>query len=295
MRSAIDNDSAKASATALLFPGQGSHVPGMRELVEQYRPELIPLARELLGDLPFARAEDATVHAQPAIFCAGLAMHARWQLADDATPAFMAGHSLGEITALVAAGSIRPDDGLRLVAARARLMQEVCERRPGGMLALLGALEVPVDGVAERFGLTVANDNCPGQVVLSGGLAGIEALEREAGSLGLHARRVPVAGAFHSPLMAEAVPAFRAALADVEIAEPAVPVICGMTAEPFRDIRDELAEAITRPVRWRATVERLCLDGVDRFIEVGPGKVLSGLVRRTLRSLTIPSQEVHLV
>ncbi len=268
--------------TAFVFPGQGSQTADMRQLVERYRPELIDLARDELGDLPFSRAGDATEFAQPAIYCASLAAHTAHELAGGAPAAAMAGHSLGEISALTAAGAIRADEGLRLVVLRARLMQRCCETHPGAMVAVLGETAERAADLARTWGLTVANDNCPQQVVLSGDAAAVERLLAGAPD-GTRLKRLPVAGAFHSPAMASAEPELRAALDAMTIRTPRVPVLSGLTAQPFTDVRAELARALTSPVRWREVVLTLHAMGVTEYLEMGPGKVLKGLVKRTLR------------
>lgn len=201
----------------------------------------------------------------------------------------MAGHSLGELGALVAGGRLSEHDGLELVALRGRLMQESGERAgTGGMLALIGAgaAEHAAD-LAREHGLAVANDNAPAQVVLSGQRSAIPAAAQAAKDLGLRARELPVTGAFHSPMMAEAVPAFRAALDRVEVSEGTVTVLSAVTAEPFVDVRAQLADALTMPVRWRETLLALHGRGVERFVEVGPGKVLTGLAKRTLSDVEL--------
>jgi malonyl CoA-acyl carrier protein transacylase len=201
----------------------------------------------------------------------------------------MAGHSLGEFAALVAARSLDEADGLELVALRGRLMQESGERAgSGGMLALLGSGAADAaPGLAAEHGLAIANDNSPQQVVLSGRRDRLSAAADAAAEHGLRAMELPVTGAFHSPMMAEAVPAFSAALERVEVRPPQVPVISAVTAEPFDDIRSRLAEALTMPVRWRETMLELHTRGVERFIETGPGRVLSGLAKRTLRDVEL--------
>lgn len=266
--------------TALLFPGQGSHTDTMRETVERHRPELVALALEVVGEDPFARPGEGTHLAQPAIFCASLAGYAR--LGEPAVE-LMAGHSLGEFAALVAAGALTAEDGLRLVARRGRLMQHAGERSRGGMLAVRGAGAV-ASALAERHGLTVANDNSPDQVVLSGALEAIEAAAAGARAEGLRAVALPVAGAFHSPLMAPAVPELEAALAAVPFAEPRCAVLCAGSAKAFEDPRRELAQGVLAPVRWRETLLALRERGAERYVETGPGKVLTGLVRKTLGS-----------
>ena len=271
------------SKTAVLFPGQGSQTPEMRDLVAAHRPDLIDLALEVVGDDPFARVEDGTRFAQPAIYCASVVAWER--LAADGLQAdVVAGHSLGEVAALVAAGVLTAEDGLRLVATRGRLMQESGERKgDGSMLALLGtgAAERAAQ-VAEPHGLTVANDNAPNQVVLSGSRAVFGEATATAKGLGLRAVPLPVTGAFHSPFMAEAVPEFRAALDATAFAEPRIAVVSSITTQPFDDVAQRLADALTMPVRWRETVVALSDGGATRFVETGPGKVLTGLVRRTV-------------
>jgi malonyl CoA-acyl carrier protein transacylase len=210
----------------------------------------------------------------------------------------MAGHSLGELAALVAADALSEHDGLELVALRGRLMHEAGERartgdgdgHAGGMLALLGAGAAEhAHELADAHGLAVANDNSPQQVVLSGATAKLPEAAAAAKELGIRAMELPVTGAFHSPMMASAVPEFEAALAAVEIAEPRVPVISAVTAEPFDDVRARLAQALTSPVRWRETMLALHALGIERFVEVGPGKVLTGLAKRTLKDVELVS------
>jgi malonyl CoA-acyl carrier protein transacylase len=276
------------AVTAILFPGQGSQTPEMRDTVAEVRPDLLALAEEIVGEDPFARAEEGTKFAQPAIFCASLA---GWETLGRPSGEFMAGHSLGELAALVAAGYVREREGLELVALRGRLMQESGERAgDGGMLALLGPGAAEHAGeLAEAHALAVANDNCPTQIVLSGARAAIPAAAEAAEELGLRAMPLPVTGAFHSPMMESAVPEFVAALQRVEFGEPRVTVLSAVTAEPFDDIRRRLAEALTMPVRWRETMLELHRLGADRFVEVGPGRVLTGLAKRTLRDVELAS------
>jgi [acyl-carrier-protein] S-malonyltransferase len=264
----------------VLFPGQGSQTADMRELVERFRPDLVALARAAVGDDPFDRADEGTRYAQPAIFCAALAGWER--LRGDVEPAFLAGHSMGEITALVAAGSVTALDGLHLVARRGRLTEHAGRAAGGGgMLAVRGGRDA-VEAVARRHGLAVANDNSPEQTVLSGEIDGLEGASRELGEGGVRSKRLPVDGAFHSPAMAPAVPRFRELLFQVEVRPPAIPVLSCVTAEPFGDVRDLLARAVTEPVRWLDVMRSLRARGVTRMVETGPGKVLTGLVRRSL-------------
>lgn len=269
--------------TALLFPGQGSQTAEMRDEVAAARPDLLALAAEVVGDDPFARVEDGTMFAQPAIYCASVVGFERLRGAG-VTGDVYAGHSLGEVAALVAAGALPAEDGLRLVAMRGRLMQESGERSgDGSMLALLGKGAADRAGaVAEAAGLTVANDNAPNQVVLSGAKAAFETATEAAREHGLRAVPLPVTGAFHSPAMAGARPELEAALAEIDFAEPDVTVISSITTEPFDDVRARLADALTMPVRWRETLLVLHERGVERLVETGPGKVLTGLAKRTV-------------
>jgi acyl transferase domain-containing protein len=255
----------------------------MRDTVAERRPDLLELALEVVGDDPFARVDDGTRFAQPAIYCASVVAWER--LAESGLKAdVVAGHSLGEVAALVAAGVLSAEDGLRLVATRGRLMQESGERAgDGSMLALLGTGAAErAEQVAEPHGLTVANDNAPNQVVLSGSREAFVAATQTAKGLGLRAVPLPVTGAFHSPYMAEAVGEFEAALAAIDFQEPSITAVSSITTAPFDDVAARLADALTRPVRWRETLLALHADGATRFVETGPGKVLTGLVRRTV-------------
>jgi len=272
--------------TAILFPGQGSQTSEMRDTVKAVRPELLHAAVEAVGADPFERVGDGTQFAQPAIFCASLA---GWEALGRPLGNFMAGHSLGELAALVAADSLAERDGLELVALRGRLMQQAGERAgDGGMIALLGAGAAEhAQELADGQGLSVANDNSPQQIVLSGARSALPEAAAAARELGLRALELDVTGAFHSPMMAGAAPEFEAALAKAEVRQPRVPVLSAVTAEPFDDIRTRLVEALTRPVRWRETMLALHSLGAERFVEVGPGRVLTGLAKRTLRDVEL--------
>jgi [acyl-carrier-protein] S-malonyltransferase len=268
--------------TAILFPGQGSQTPDMRQTVQRVRPDLLELVAGVMGEDPFSRVEESTEFAQPAIFCASLA---GWADLGSPPQDMMAGHSLGELTALVAAGALSERDGLDLVVLRGRLMAQA---REGGMVALLGP------GAAERgpelaasHGLTVANDNCPTQVVLSGAAEALPEAAAAAEGAGLRAMTLPVSGAFHSPLMAPAVPEFAAALEQVEFQPAQTMVLSAVTAGPLDDPRRRLAEGMTMPVRWRETMLEAQRRGAERFVEVGPGRVLAGLVKRTLSGVEL--------
>jgi [acyl-carrier-protein] S-malonyltransferase len=270
---------ARDRQTALLFPGQGSQTADMRETVERRRPDLLELAFEEVGPEVFERAADGTRWAQPAIYCAALAGARELDVDADV----MAGHSLGEITALVAAGAIGAEDGLRLVAARGRLMQEAAEETGDGGMTAVRARDDNRDAIAEvaaEAGVQIAN--APDQLVLSGAVSALDTAEALLKERGVRGKRLPVAGAFHSPLMDPAVEPFRAAVESIEIREPRVPVYSCVTAEPFDDIRQRLVEAITQPVRWLDVMRALDARGVTEFVETGPGKVLTNLVKKSL-------------
>jgi [acyl-carrier-protein] S-malonyltransferase len=269
---------SNATKPAALFPGQGSHTPEMRDLVARRAPELLERVTELVGEDPFPRAGENTRYAQPAIFCASLA---GWD-ALDVEPIAAAGHSLGDLTALAAAGALSRDDALELVVLRGRLMGEA---RNGSMLALVGATLEDARAIADAGGVTLANDNAPGQVVLSGSVDALDKTEAVAQERGTRVIRLDVAGAFHSPAMEPAVEPFRAALDDVEVSEPAFPVFSCASAAPFTDVRAELANALTSPVRWRETVIALHEAGAPSFVEVGPGKVLARMGKRILKGV----------
>src|ERR687888_444936 len=244
---------APMPSSALLFPGQGSHAEGMEEPYRDH--PVLERGLELLGYDPFERLTEGTRYQQPALFLCSVAAWEQWrEEADDEDEArAAAGHSLGEYAALVAAGALRFDDAVRAVAS--------------------------------RLGLIVANDNAPGQLVLSGpidAVAEAEALARD--EAGARARRLDVTGAFHSPLMEPAAERLHAALEATPISEPQIPVYSNGTASPFVDIRRELAQNLLRGVRWRETLLAMRTAGIERFVELGPGAVLTGLVKRTLQA-----------
>jgi malonyl CoA-acyl carrier protein transacylase len=260
----------------------------MRDLVAQRAPELLDRVTELVGEDPFARVQENTRYAQPAIFCASLA---GWD-ALGLHPSAAAGHSLGELSALAAAGVLKRDDALELVVLRGRLMGEA---RNGSMLALVGASLEDARDIAQAGGVVVANDNAPGQVVLSGSVDDLDKTEAVAQERGTRVIRLDVAGAFHSPAMAPAVEPFRAALDDVEVSEPAFPVFSCASAAPFTDVRSELADALVSPVRWRETVIAMHEAGAPSFVEVGPGKVLARMGKRILKGVTFDTPAEGLV
>jgi [acyl-carrier-protein] S-malonyltransferase len=290
--------------TAYLFPGQGSQHVGMgRDLYERFDVARARfdaaddlLAFDLSG-LMFGSASDTEDDAeaalkrtdvtQPALFVHSLAAVAVLHEAGHA-PDVVAGHSLGEYSALTAVGAFAFEDGLRLVRLRGELMAEAGDARPGTMAAILGADDEEVERICEQVTRTgpgvvrPANYNAPGQVVVSGD---VEEVGRVAEDIDARAVMLPVGGAFHSPLMAHARQGLAEALDAVEIQAPRCPVVLNVTGEPTKHpdvIRDNLVQQLLAPVRWAHGLRRMHADGVTRFVEVGAGKVLSGLVRRTL-------------
>jgi malonyl CoA-acyl carrier protein transacylase len=263
-------------APAVLFPGQGSQTPEMRDQVATLDPELLERVTELVGEDPFPRVEESTRFAQPAIYCASITAYDALGL----EPGVAAGHSLGELAALAAAGVLDREDALELVVLRGRLMAEADDT--GSMLALVGATEEEAHEIAAHAGVTVANDNAPGQVVLSGTREQLATAEEDARDHGRRALKLNVAGAFHSPLMEPAVQPFREALEKIDLGEPRFPVVSCASTLPFKDVRDELASALICPVRWRETMLALQGAGCTRYVEVGPGKVLARLGKRIL-------------
>jgi [acyl-carrier-protein] S-malonyltransferase len=291
---------------ALTFPGQGSQRPGMGSvwtgapswaLVERASGVA---GRDVAALLLDAEPEElrATRNAQLTTFVASLVALDALRAAGLPEPDAMAGHSLGEYTALTAAGALDFEDGVRLVAARGEAMQRAADARPGTMAAVLGLdaaeVEAACEGVEDAW---VANDNAPGQVVVAGTTTGVEAAGAAARERG--ARKVmplPVGGAFHTPLMAPAADGLGLALAGVAFADPRPAVVANVDAAPHGrgdEWRDLLAEQLCRPVRWRATLEHLgsaAGEGEATLVEVGPGGVLTGMAKRTLpgaRTLTV--------
>jgi len=281
-----------SSTRAVLFPGQGVGDASSRELVAAARPDLLELATELVGEDPFEQMSAGTAYAQPAVYCASIAGYE--QLGRPRADYF-AGHSLGEVGALAAAGAIDDADGVRIVVARGRAMAEAADRGERGAMLAVGSDRDGAAALADEHGLTLANENSPQQFVLSGPLAAIESAEAAAKGSGVRAKKLAVAGAFHTDAMATGVEPFRAALDEIEFHEPEVPVVSSTGAEPFGDdVRDALAASLTSPIRWTAVLGKLSELGVTRYLDVGPGKVLAGLVRRTIEGAeteTLASRE----
>lgn len=287
--------------TAFVFPGQGSQTAGMgRDIAGAFPAARATFAEadDLLGfelsALCFNGPEDALAQTdvtQPALFVTSMAiLRALQALLPDAQPACGAGHSLGEITALAAAGALTFADGLRLVRERGRLMRAAGETNPGAMAALLGldapaVREVCAAVNAETGGvLVLANDNCPGQIVISGEVAAVDAgivRAKEAGAK--RAVKLAVSIASHSPLMAEASRSFAEALAATPFSEPAYPVYANVTAAPVGDVaamREELTVQLTRSVRWTESVQAMIGAGARTFVEIGSKDVLTNLLKR---------------
>src|SRR5436190_723317 len=221
---------------AVLFPGQGVGDASSRELVAAVRPDLLVLAAELVGDDPFERMAEGTAYAQPAVYCASIAGYE--QLGRPRADYF-AGHSLGEVGALAAAGAIDDADGVRIVVARGRAMEGAAGRgEPGAMLAV-GSDREGAGSLAADHHLTLANENSPQQFVLSGPLPAIESAEADAKGSGIRAKKLAVAGAFHTQAMGSGVEPFRAALEEIEFRLPEASVVSSTSAEPFgEDVRD---------------------------------------------------------
>ena len=242
---------------------------------------------ELLGYDPFDRLAEGTRYQQPALFLCSVVAWQQWreETDEEAEARAAAGHSLGEYAALVAAGALEFEDAVRLVDERAAAMADAGELNAGGMIAMLGGDAQGVRALASRLGLVVANDNAPGQLVLSGSVDALDEAEEVArDEAGARARRLDVTGAFHSPLMEPAAERLREALDATPVAAPQIPVYSNGSAAPFVDVRRELAENLLRPVRWRETLLAMRTARIERFVELGPGAVLTGLVKRTLQA-----------
>jgi len=287
-----------AGKIAYVFPGQGSQKVGMgRDLFVNFKSarEVFIQADETLGfslsRLCFEGPEDElkqTINTQPALVTMSLACY---QAAIDfcgkenvPSPAFLAGHSLGEYIALAIAGVLDYSTAIYLARERGRLMQEAGQLNPGGMAAILGLDENSVDSICRETGTWMANFNCPGQIVISGDKTSIEKAITLAISRGAtRALALQVSGAFHSPLMQPASKGLESIINNLPFREPVIPVVANVSALPLnsvQSIKNELISQLTSGVKWQQSVEYMIRQGVTSFIEIGPGKVLSGLIKR---------------
>ncbi len=293
-------------AKALVFPGQGAQYVGMGTELAEAHPQAKAILDEADDVLGFSLSNimangpeeelTRTDISQPAILTASWMSHQVLTAAvDDLQFEACAGLSLGEYTALIAAGVLSFADALRLVRIRGEAMQAAAEAVPSGMVALIGTEEdgaqALCDKVREDDVLTVANLNSPGQVVISGSQSACDRAVAAAKDAGIRrAMPLPVAGAFHSPLMEPAGEKLATAIADVSLADPKVPVYTNVTAQAVRsasEIPDLLVKQLTSPVRWAASVQQMHSDGINDFLELGPGKTLCGMIQRTVKDVSL--------
>jgi [acyl-carrier-protein] S-malonyltransferase len=292
------------AAMAFVFAGQGAQFAGMgKDLAATYPAcrALFDRADAVLG-YPLSRicfegpVEELTqsTHCQPAIYVVSAACHAALTAqAGDIASAGMAGLSLGEWSALHVAGAVTFEDGLRILQARGRFMQEACEAQAGGMVSVIGLPKTRLEEICAATGVHLANLNSDEQTVLSGPKAGIEAAEKKAKEAGAKRTVVlNVAGAYHCPLMAPAAARLETALRQVPIRSPRVPVVSNVTGRPHGDpeeIRRAMVRQVTSPVQWASTIRWFQGQGVGTYLELGPGRVLAGLIRRIDTSATVHS------
>src|SRR3954470_22711088 len=290
---------------AYIFPGQGAQFVAMgKDLYDQSDKarELFEQANNILGfritDIMFNGTDEdlkQTNVTQPAIFLHSVILA---KVIADFKPEMVAGHSLGEFSALVAAGALSFEDGLRLVAARANAMQKACLLQPSTMAAIIGLDDFTVEDICHRISDVVvpANYNCPGQLVISGTIAGVDKACEELTAAGAkRALKLNVGGAFHSPLMEAARVELEHAIVNTEIKEPICPIYQNIDAKPYVDpeqIKHNLIAQLTGPVRWTQTVMHMLEDGATSFTEVGPGKVLQGLVKKVNKDVATSSAAI---
>ncbi|MBB1644675.1 MULTISPECIES: ACP S-malonyltransferase [Sphingobacterium] len=292
--------------TAYVFPGQGAQFVGMGQDLYNLNDEtkaLFEQANDILGfritDIMFSGTDEElkqTKVTQPAIFLHSVILAKA--LGESFQPDMVAGHSLGEFSALVSAGALSFEDGLKLVAQRANAMQKACELQPSTMAAILGLEDAIVEDICAQVDdvVVAANYNCPGQLVISGSIEGVDkacALLTEAGAK--RALKLNVGGAFHSPLMESAKVELQAAIEAVDILSPSCPIYQNIDAKPQTDpaiIKQNLIAQLTGAVRWTQTVQNMLADGATAFVEVGPGNVLQGLVKKVDRQVQTSAASV---
>ena len=291
----VELETKSKSKTAHVFPGQGSQSVGMGSKLYQSSPkakEVFEEADEALqfsiSRLCFEGPEEElrqTINAQPAIMTVSIAcLRAASQVNHSVSPAFVAGHSLGEYTALVAANVLSFTDAIRLVRERGRLMQKAGEIKPGGMAAVIGLDEAVLREICRESGAEIANFNCSVQIVISGSKEALARAMNLAEARG--ARRViplQVSGAFHSTLMQPTIEGMSEAISQIDFRTPEVPIVVNSTAQPVttaEGVKEELLRQLCNCVQWQPSVEYMVGEGVSTFIEIGPGQVLSGLIKR---------------